>query len=282
LIKNGWEVWCWGCRPKSQIRSEISTKMQRILDNCVKFVAFITYKIIVIVTYKRVFQQTYFRIRQQKKCQYIWFMKKLQIKIKICGMKYPQNILEIANLLPDFMGFIFYEKSKRQINQETFSVDVGEVKKIGVFVNESNSIIIEKIKAYNLGGVQLHGNETPEFCNQLKQETLVLKAFQIDEHFNFDLVENYQTSVDYFLFDTKTNDDRRGGTGKKFNWKLLQNYKLQVPFFLSGGISVDDIEAINSFSHPQFYGIDINSGFEETTAVKNVKKITTFIDQLRK
>lgn len=196
-------------------------------------------------------------------------------------MKYPENILDVANLLPDFMGFIFYNKSKRFVCEEIFTENITGVKKIGVFVNEFNPIILEKVKQFKLDGVQLHGDETTEVCNELKQKTLVLKAFQINEKFNFDLLEKYESSVDYFLFDTKINDESRGGTGKKFNWDLLQNYKLQVPFFLSGGISSDDMEVIKSFSHPQFYGVDINSGFEDEPAMKNVKKITTFIDQLR-
>lgn len=208
-------------------------------------------------------------------------MKK-PLKIKVCGMKYAQNILEVKKLLPDFMGFIFYEKSKRRVDEETFSVETKNIKRIGVFVNETVEIVLNKIKEHQIDGVQLHGDELPQFCELLKPKSLVIKAFQIDEKFDFNQLKLYEKCVDYFLFDTKTNATERGGTGKKFNWKVLENYKLSVPFFLSGGITNEDIEAIKNFHHPQLYGVDINSGFEESPAVKNIEKISTFMQDLKK
>ena len=207
---------------------------------------------------------------------------KNQIKIKVCGMKYPQNILEVEKLLPDFIGFIFYEKSKRLVDEETFFVETQNIKRIGVFVNETIEVILDKINQNQLDGVQLHGDELPQFCELIKPKSLVIKAFQVDENFDFNQLEAYRKYVDYFLFDTKSSDENRGGTGKKFNWNVLENYKLSVPFFLSGGITNEDIEAIKNFYHPQLYGVDINSGFEESPAVKNIEKISTFIRDLRK
>ncbi len=206
---------------------------------------------------------------------------KTQIKVKVCGMKYSQNITKIANLNPDYMGFIFYQKSKRVVNEETFTATTTNVKKIGVFVNQSTEFMTEMIDKYSLNGVQLHGDETPEICAFMKSRTLVIKAFQINEDFSFNDLNLYQSKVNYFLFDTKTNNRERGGTGEKFNWNLLGNYTLNIPFFLSGGISLEDAEEVRKFSHPQFFGVDINSRFEEDPGLKNAKKITTFIQQIK-
>ncbi len=206
------------------------------------------------------------------------------LKIKVCGMRDPENILGVIAALPDYMGFIFYPKSKRFVGVEP-SVKVldmipDSVRKVGVFVDETLDKVFEIIRSWQLNVVQLHGNESPQCCQQFKNSGIaVFKAFSVDESFDFAALKAYSAVCDYFLFDTK--GQLRGGTGQKFNWQLLENYKGDVPFFLSGGIGPEDIDAIRQFRHQQLYGIDINSGFEISAAMKDVEKVKGFIEKIR-
>ncbi len=206
------------------------------------------------------------------------------IKIKVCGMRDPENISGVIKALPDYLGFIFYPKSKRFVGFEPSPEVLAEipvsVKKVGVFVNETLEKVMEICQSWNLDIAQLHGQETPEYCRQIRNSGItVFKAFSVDEQFDFELLETYSGECDYFLFDTKGR--LPGGTGQKFNWQLLENYKLNVPFFLSGGIGPDDLNTISEFSHPQLFGIDINSGFEISPALKDVEKVKKFIAKIR-
>lgn len=196
------------------------------------------------------------------------------MKIKICGLKQPENIKAIAALKPDYMGFIFYDASPRYIADLPTDALTGipaNITKAGVFVNETSGIINQLVSVYHLDAVQLHGQESPEFCRQFKGEVTVIKAFGIDEHFDFSILEDYSADVDYFLFDAKT--VMHGGSGQTFNWDILQKYRLDIPFFLSGGLSTDNLEEVVKISHPQFYGVDLNSRFETAPGIKNLKKI---------
>ena len=199
-------------------------------------------------------------------------------------MRDPDNISGVVAALPDYIGLIFYPKSKRFVNPE-FSVETLQllpefVKKVGVFVDELPEKIVEICKKFGLEVAQLHGNETPEYCKEIQDSGLtVFKAFAIDENFEFDKLDKYSGVCDYFLFDTK--GQLPGGTGHKFNWQLLENYKGETPFFLSGGIGPDDLEAIRHFSHPRWRGIDINSGFEVSPALKDIGKVKKFIEEIR-
>lgn len=205
------------------------------------------------------------------------------MKIKVCGLKYGDNILEISKLNVDMMGFIFYRKSPRFIENflkpEIIERIPKKIEKIGVFVNSSIEEIKDAVFNYKLTGVQLHGNETPEECELLKDGVLVIKSFLINDNFDFNVLKAYQYCCDYFLFDTYSKD--YGGSGKKFDWNLLKSYKLDTPFFLSGGISFDDAEMICNFSHPKFFGIDINSRFEIFPGLKDIEKIKKFINLLK-
>lgn len=207
-----------------------------------------------------------------------------ELKIKVCGMRDPENISGVVAALPDFMGFIFYSGSKRFVGSdfslETMRLIPNQVEKVGVFVDEVPEKVIEICNRLNLEVAQLHGNESPEYCRKIQDSGLtVFKAFSMDEQFDFELLKYYSRVCNYFLFDTK--GTVAGGTGQKFNWQLLANYKGDVPFFLSGGIGPEDLEAIKEFSHPQFFGIDINSGFEVSPAMKDVEKVKRFIEELR-
>ena len=201
-------------------------------------------------------------------------MVKAGAGIKICGMKYPENILEVGQLLPDYLGFIFYEKSSRYFDGEIPKIPIS-IKKVGVFVNASLEEIISKIKKYDLDLIQLHGNESPEFCQNLKKEKIIIiKVFSVDDDFDFNLLEKYEQVCDYYLFDTK--GQLHGGNGITFNWQILEKYKSEKPLFLSGGIGIEEIEKIKNL-HLPIYAIDVNSKFEIEPGLKNIELLKNII-----
>jgi len=203
------------------------------------------------------------------------------MKIKICGMKYPDNILEVGALLPDYMGFIFWGKSARFFDGKNPELPES-IKKVGVFVNESVENIIEKISKYNLQALQLHGKESVEFCQDLKSKIddkiEIIKVFSVGDDFDFDDLKPFENVCDYFLFDTK--GKLPGGNGTTFDWKILQNYKSEKPFFLSGGIGVEEIPTIKNLKLP-IYAIDVNSRFEIEPGLKNKNLLYSFIQNLK-
>ncbi|WP_338731214.1 phosphoribosylanthranilate isomerase [Mangrovimonas cancribranchiae] len=200
------------------------------------------------------------------------------MKLKICGMTYEDNILEVAKLQPDYLGFIFYEKSPRYFDK-TIPKLPKTIKKVGVFVNDNLDNIKTKIKTHDLQVVQLHGQESPEFCNKLNQTDIeIIKVFSIKDTFNFDKLKPYEPYVNFFLFDTK--GKLPGGNGYVFNWDILKNYTATTPYFLSGGIGLDSIENLNSFfktsASKQCHAVDVNSKFEIKPGLKNGKSLTEF------
>jgi len=207
-------------------------------------------------------------------------MIKKALKIKVCGMKFTQNREAVEKLPVDFLGFIFYPKSKRFVGENTEPGLFHSAKtKVAVFVNENAFEILGLAKNLGFDYVQLHGKENSKTCQLLRKQGLkVIKAFNLNEDFDFSSLNAYEKSVDYFLFDTKS--DLPGGSGKKFNWEILEKYQGNVPFFLSGGIGPDDAEAIRKLEHPQFLGIDLNSGFEDEPGVKNIEKLEKFITNI--
>jgi phosphoribosylanthranilate isomerase len=206
------------------------------------------------------------------------------MKIKICGMKVPDNIATVGALEPDFMGFIFYPKSKRFVEADFSIASIEDlpksIKKVGVFVNESPEIILEKVAKYELDIVQLHGNESVADCAFLKEKNIeIIKAFSVDKTFDFDILKSYELYCDSFLFDTKTPD--YGGSGKVFDWHILENYQSETPFFLSGGLSFESIEKIKELNYPKLVGLDFNSQLEDEDFKKNKIKVTEVILQIR-
>ncbi|WP_374949093.1 phosphoribosylanthranilate isomerase [Mucilaginibacter sp.] len=201
------------------------------------------------------------------------------MKIKVCGLKFPDNIEAVEALHPDYMGFILYGQSPRFIgNPDEFFLDniSADITKTGVFVNEHEDAISKLIYKYKLDAIQLHGAESPEFCDLFRHEVQVIKAFGVDEAFDFDMLKAYQNNVDFFLFDTKT--AVHGGSGETFDWKVLNGYKLDIPFFLSGGLSLDNLNEIKKISHPMFYGVDLNSRFELSPGLKDIQKLNRAFD----
>ncbi|PHR69602.1 MAG: N-(5'-phosphoribosyl)anthranilate isomerase [Lutibacter sp.] len=228
------------------------------------------------------------------------------MKIKVCGMRDSENITELVGLTPDYIGFIFYDKSKRFVADFPQVEIPSSIKKVGVFVNETEEEIVRKISKYKLDVVQLHGNETSEFCEDLRlrhaefisashmsdeipkqvrnDELEIIKVFAVDESFDFKQTQDYESTCDLFLFDTKGKD--YGGNGLKYDWSILKEYKGQTPFLLSGGINKDDVEAVLSFlrrqESKQCIGIDLNSGFEDAPSVKNIERLKFFLKELNK
>lgn len=206
------------------------------------------------------------------------------IKIKVCGMNDPVNVKDIAEIRPDFIGFIFYPASPRYVGSEPdrslfFNVPSG-IEKVGVFVNEDPGRTIRIADINGLGTIQLHGNESPEDCAQIRASGLaVIKAFSIEDNFDFERIGQYIPGCDYFLFDTKTQE--YGGSGKKFKWECLAGYNLDKPFFLSGGIGPADAEKVKAIDNKGFYAADLNSRFEVTPGKKDVALLKTFIDEIK-
>ena len=204
--------------------------------------------------------------------------------IKVCGMREPQNIREVAALAINWIGFIFYERSKRFVERcptEQQATDSEQLspKKVGVFVNATIESMMEKASTYKLDYLQLHGNESPEDCHTLqKRGYLLIKAFPIATKEDFEKTREYEGRVDYFLFDTRC--EGYGGSGKRFDWSILTGYKGETPFLLSGGIRPENAEAIRNFRHPRFAGIDLNSGFEIEPGLKDIDKLKNFIQQI--
>lgn len=206
------------------------------------------------------------------------------LKVKICGLKFPHNISQLVEINPDYMGFIFYPHSKRYcegfFEAEFMDTIPSNILKVGIFVNESVETIEKVAKKYGINIIQLHGRETPELCAELKDNgRTIIKAFQVDQNFNFQLLEYYNLFCDYYLFDTRS--PMYGGSGKTFNWTLLEYYNNQKPFFLSGGISLEHIDKIKELKHLNIHAIDINSKFETSPGIKDVAKAAEFIKLIK-
>lgn len=202
----------------------------------------------------------------------------------------PSNIREVVDLGVDYIGFIFYEKSPRFIQNPPVLQDFGKAKKVGVFVNASLALIEEKIDEFALDMLQLHGGESVAFCEQLQtklqkrkneQKNIeIIKVFSVDEYFDFSALEAFIPFTNYFLFDTKGKN--LGGNGVRFDWSILKKYPFQVPFFLSGGIDLPHIEAIKALKDLPIYALDINSCFELRAGLKDISKIQKFLELLTK
>lgn len=202
-----------------------------------------------------------------------------KLKLKVCGMRELENIQAIDALSPDFMGFIFYNESKRYIGNQQFLPQV-TAKKVGVFVDESTDKVQEIAREWGLDFIQLHGNETRGYCRSLFESGLkLIKAFSIAEGFDFRTVTEYEPFIHYFLFDAK--GELRGGNGVTFDWHILESYNGSRPFFLSGGIAPGNVHQLKEWSHPKLFAIDVNSGVEIAPGLKSVDKLKQLISNLK-
>jgi phosphoribosylanthranilate isomerase len=199
-----------------------------------------------------------------------------EIKLKVCGMRDKANIMAVAALHPDYMGFIFYVKSPRYV-QEDFELPdnfPASIKRVGVFVNENTKVILNHAKRLGLHCVQLHGNERVAQCEELKQEGLgVIKVFSVGEDFDFEITKPYKKIADFFLFDTK--GKYHGGNAKTFDWRMLNQYDQEVPFFLSGGLTPENMNEVSSLAGMNMHALDVNSGVELSPGLKDLNKLET-------
>lgn len=203
------------------------------------------------------------------------------VRLKVCGMRDPENIVEVGGRHPDYMGFIFYRKSPRYVGEE-FIIPDGlprTVQRVGVFVNETTEAMLEIAKKYSLSALQLHGMETPEQCEALRSGGYkVIKAFAVDSAFDFDKTVPYKAVADFFMFDTK--GPYHGGNAASFDWQLLSQYDQSLPFLLSGGLSPENVDSIVSLLDMNLYALDVNSGVESAPGIKSLARLDAFKDAL--
>ena len=210
------------------------------------------------------------------------------MRVKVCGMTEIDQVKQLDAMGVDFAGFIFYPKSPRYVVRHLTGDQVKRARlrigKVGVFVNAAYDDVMRQVDSYGLDMIQLHGDETPRLCEQLANYITVIKVFRMGENDPIDwLIRPYQDSCDMFLFDTE--GVGYGGTGKKFNWDTLKGVPIDKLFFLSGGIELGDVERLKAFEREpvarKFFAIDINSKFETSPGVKDLKKIRAMLDGIK-
>jgi phosphoribosylanthranilate isomerase len=205
------------------------------------------------------------------------------MKVKICGMRAAANILAVADFNPDFLGFIFYQKSARYAG-ETLDTEVlrslpESICKVGVFVDAPLPELLATTTHYSLDYVQLHGHETPAYCQAVREKGLrVIKAFAVDDIFDFSTLADYAPACELFLFDTK--GKHPGGNGHIFDWQLLNSYHGPTPFLLGGGLGPDNVDELLRFHHPQLVGYDFNSLLETAPGLKDIEATGQLLTRL--
>ena len=201
--------------------------------------------------------------------------------LKVCGMRDAQNIREVeAVVRPQMMGFICWEQSRRYVSSVPAYLPTRCIR-TGVFVNPSMSHLRQKINSLRLQRIQLHGDESPEYCQRIIQQTglPITKSLSIRQVEDIEQYRQYEGICDLLLFDTKCKT--RGGSGEQFDWDILTHYKGSGPFLLAGGIGPRDAERLREFRHPMFLGIDVNSRFELSPGVKDVLLLREFSASLQ-
>lgn len=198
--------------------------------------------------------------------------------IKVCGMRDATNIKAVEKASPDWMGFIFYPRSVRYVENKP-SYLPRHTKRVGVFVHPQIRDVAAHVRCYGLQAVQFHGEASPDLCVFFRERGLtVIRALPVSPAY-VSTVASYAGMVDYFLFDTPTLGF--GGSGRSYDWHLLQLYEGPVPFLLSGGLSLQMVERLKQFAHPFLAGYDINSGFEIAPALKDDKAIAQFVFEMK-
>ena len=208
------------------------------------------------------------------------------MRIKVCGMTQPDQLDQLAEAKVNFAGFIFYPKSPRFVLRQMTTSQIrkeNRMNKVGVFVNTGIEDVLQMVDECRLHMVQLHGDETPKYCERLADYVSVIKAFRLSDNDNIEwLIRPYMEACDMFMFDTMGSG--YGGTGKKFDWNLLKESEIGKPFFLSGGIEPGDEEELKKFSAEPvgraLFAVDINSKFEISPGLKDMQKVTQFVENL--
>lgn len=208
------------------------------------------------------------------------------MRIKVCGMTQPEQVAQLAGMGVSFAGFIFYPKSPRYVFKHMTTTQIrkeNSINKVGVFVNSTIEEVLHMVDECRLHMVQLHGDESPKFCEKISDYVSVIKAFRLSDNDSVEwMVRPYMDVCDMFMFDTM--GVGYGGTGKKFDWSILKNETIGKPFFLSGGIEPGDEENLTKFAKEPvanaLFAIDINSRFELSAGVKDMEKIKDFVTKL--
>lgn len=206
------------------------------------------------------------------------------MKVKVCGLVEPENIKAVEALGVDLLGFVFYAPSPRYVERATFEqfyeISDGKAMQVGVFVGEDPNQVAAKARNFSLDYVQLHGEESPEYCRRLHEKGVqIIKAFTVDADFDFKSINAYATVCDYFLFDGASTG--RFSETQSFDWSLLKQYTGRTPFFIGGNLTPNSLSALQKFQHPQWIGVDLSTGFEASIGVKDIAVLQTFIDQFR-
>lgn len=211
------------------------------------------------------------------------------MKIKVCGMTLPGQVDALTEMGVELAGFIFYEKSPRymanKISPEKMKKIGGRIAKVGIFVNTAYETLMKTVEDYRLDMVQLHGDESPRFCEQVANYVTVIKAFRSSDSDPIDwTIRPFHDTCDMFMFDTLGSG--YGGTGKKFDWNILKPAVINKLFVISGGIQPGDEAMLKEFAKEpvaqKLFGIDINSKFEISPGVKDMGKIKLFVENLKK
>ncbi|MCO5231684.1 MAG: phosphoribosylanthranilate isomerase [Chitinophagales bacterium] len=205
-------------------------------------------------------------------------------KLKVCGLKHKNNIYDVVAAGVDYIGLIFYEKSARYMVDSLYPEDIwflpDEVEKIGVFVDADLEFISKYARLYQLDIIQLHGNESAEFCQQVQSLGYqVIKAFGVNEEFDFSIMKSYIDVVDYFLFDTKS--PLHGGTGTSFDWNILEQYPYKTPVFIGGGVSIDNMQQLLNKEFDFLFALDMNSRLEEEPGLKDITLVKKAIEIMK-
>ena len=218
------------------------------------------------------------------------------MKVKVCGMREPDNIAGVLGLGVDYLGFVFYPGSPRYAGQpelgEWLTDNEGRfatTEKVGVFVNAELDVILNTVHDFQLDWVQLHGDESPGYCRELKllwsvstlRKARLCRAFRITPDFDFRTTHAYADTCPLFVFDTGGRA-AVGGTGQQWDWSRLADYRAPVPFLLSGGIGGGDAGAVNELKHPQLLGVDLNSKFEREPGIKDTERLRAFLAELNR
>ena len=209
------------------------------------------------------------------------------MRVKVCGITQALQAQQIRDAGVDFVGFIFYPPSSRYVYKSMPAEEIKKLRninKVGVFVNADVNDVLRTVDNCGLYLVQLHGNESPRYCEKISQYITVVKAFRVSEGDNISWkIKDYYDVADLFMFDTE--GASFGGTGKKFDWQKLKEANIGKPFFLSGGIAPDDVATIQQFQQQavakDLFALDINSRFETSPGVKDVQQVTTFIHEVK-
>lgn len=210
------------------------------------------------------------------------------MRLKVCGITKAEQAMQLDKLGVEFAGFIFYPRSPRFVYRSMPSTAIkklrGKINKVGVFVDATIDEVLRTVDDCGLYLVQLHGNESPRYCEKISSYISVIKAFRLsdDDHAEWK-IKDYYDAADMFMFDTET--AKYGGSGKKFNWEILKGLNIAKPFFLSGGIGLDDAPLLQEFSKDlvakDLFAIDVNSKFEITPGIKDMSMIEEFLPQIK-